>query len=102
MRNTAKKSKSATANVIANIAGNQNQFADVLSENLENIAPIIGPIIKPNENAMPTNAIPLPRFFEFDTSVIIAILKEILPLLRPPTNRANTNKPKFDEIAQRP
>lgn len=102
MKQTAKNIKSATANVIAKIAGNQNQFDDVLSENLANIAPIIGPIIKPNENAIPTKAIPFPRFFEFETSVIIAMLNEILPLLRPPTNRANTNKPKFDEIAQRP
>lgn len=53
------------------------------------------------ENAMPTNAIALPRVFRSDTSVIIAMLNEMFPLLRPPTKRANTNKKKFDDIAQR-
>jgi len=41
---------------MANIAGNQYHASVVLSENLEKIAPIIGPTIKPNENAMPTSA----------------------------------------------
>lgn len=72
---------------------------DVLSVYMENKAPIIGPIMKPIENAIPTNAIAFPRFFKSDTSVMIAILKEMLPLLRPPTNRASTNKKKFDDSA---
>lgn len=67
---------------------------------MENKAPIIGPIINPMEKAMPTNAIALPRFFKSDTSVMIAMLSEILPLLRPPTKRASTNKKKFDDNAQ--
>lgn len=85
----------------ANDAGYQNHMLDVLFVYIENKAPIIGPIINPMENAIPTNAIALPRFFKSDTSVMMAILNEMFPLLRPPTNRANTNKKKFDENAQR-
>lgn len=87
---------------MAKIAGYQNQMAVVLSENFENIAPIIGPTINPNENAIPTNAIALPRVFVFDTSVIIAMLNDILPLLKPPTKRAITNIAKFFDIAHKP
>lgn len=72
---------------------------DVLSVYIENKAPIIGPIINPIENAIPTNAMAFPRFFMSDTSVMIAILSEMLPLLRPPTNRASTNIKKFDDNA---
>lgn len=71
-----------------------------LFEYIENKAPIIGPTIKPIENAIPTNAIAFPRFLISETSVIIAILNDIFPLLRPPTKRANTNSRKFDDIAQ--
>lgn len=73
---------------------------DVLSVNIENKAPIIGPMMNPIENAMPTNAIAFPRFFISDTSVMIAMLSEIFPLLRPPTNRASTKMKKFDDSAQ--
>lgn len=90
------------ANVIAKIAGNQNQVSDVLSEYLEKIAPIIGPIMNPNEKAIPTKAIPLPRFFSFDTSVMMAILRDMLPLLNPPTKRASTKMAKFVDNAQTP
>lgn len=48
--------------LIANIAGNQNHITDDLFAYLENIAPIIGPIMKPSEKAIPTKAIPFPRF----------------------------------------
>lgn len=92
---------SAKLNRNANAAGYQNHILDVLSVYIENKAPIIGPIMKPIENAIPTNAIAFPRFFKSDTSVMIAMLNEILPLLRPPTKRASTNKKKFDDIAQR-
>lgn len=85
----------------ANVAGYQNHMLDVLSVNMENKAPIIGPIMNPIEKAMPTNAMALPRFFKSETSVMIAMLSEIFPLLRPPTNRANTNKKKFDDNAHR-
>ncbi len=85
---------------IAKIAGYTNQSELVLSENLENIAPIVGPTMNPIENAMPTKAIPLPRLFLFETSVITAILREILPLLKPPIIRAITNIPKLFETAQ--
>lgn len=50
---------------------------------------------------MPTNAIALPRVFRSDTSVMIAMLNEMFPLLRPPTKRASTNRKKFDDMAQR-
>lgn len=72
---------------------------DVLSVNIENRAPIVGPMMKPIENAMPTNAMAFPRFFTSDTSVMMAMLSEIFPLLRPPINRASTNMKKFDDIA---
>lgn len=65
------------------------------------MAPIIGPIMKPMENAMPTNAIALPRVFKSETSVIMAILNEMFPLLSPPTKRANTNKKKFEDTAHK-
>lgn len=83
----------------ANIAGYQNQLLDVLSEYMENIAPIIGPTMKPIENAIPTKAIARALAFVSDTSVIMAMLNEIFPLLRPPTKRANTKIKKFDDIA---
>lgn len=88
-------------NIKANVAGYQNHILDVLFVYIENKAPIIGPIINPIENAIPTNAIALPRVFKSDTSVMIAMLNEILPLLSPPTKRAKTNKKKFDDTAQR-
>lgn len=84
----------------ANDAGYQNHMLDVLSVNIENKAPIIGPMMNPTENAMPTKAMAFPRFFMSDTSVMMAILSEMLPLLRPPTNRAITKMKKFDDIAQ--
>lgn len=87
---------------MAKIAGSQNQVSMVLSEYLAKTAPIIGPIINPNEKAMPTKAIPLPRFFSLDTSVMTAILSEILPLLKPPMKRANTKMAKFVDQAQMP
>lgn len=55
--------------------------------------------MNPIENAMPTNAIAFPRFLTSETSVMMAMLNDILPLLMPPTNRANTNKKKFDDSA---
>lgn len=67
---------------------------------MENRAPIIGPMMNPTENAMPTNAMAFPRFFKSDTSVMMAMLSEMLPLLRPPTNRASTKMKKFDDSAQ--
>lgn len=88
--------------LIANIAGNQNHITEDLFAYLENIAPIIGPIMKPSEKAIPTKAIPFPRFWWFDTSVIIAMLKEMLPLLMPPTNLAKTNNAKLFDIAHNP
>lgn len=84
----------------ANDAGYQNHMLDVLFVYMENMAPIMGPIMKPIENAMPTNAMAFPRLFVSDTSVMIAMLSEILPLLRPPRNRASTNIRKFDDSAQ--
>lgn len=101
-KNTNTNRTSVITSVIAKIAGNQNQILADLSEKWANAAPIIGPTMKPNEKAIPTSAIPLPRFFAFDTSVIMAILSEILPLLRPPTKRANTNNVKFVDIAHIP
>uniref|UniRef100_A0A1Y1LAW3 Uncharacterized protein n=1 Tax=Photinus pyralis TaxID=7054 RepID=A0A1Y1LAW3_PHOPY len=65
------------------------------------MAPINGPIIKPNENAIPTRAIPIPLVLTDDASEIIAILRETLPLHRPPINRAIINKTKFFDRAQR-
>lgn len=91
---------SATLSKRANDAGYQNHILDVLFVYMENIAPIIGPIMKPIENAMPTNAIAFPRFFISDTSVMIAMVSEMLPLLRPPRNRASTKIRKFDDNAQ--
>lgn len=70
-----------------------------LSDSIENIAPIIGPIMNPTENAIPTKAMALPRFFASDTSVIMAILSDMFPLLSPPTKRASTKMKKFDENA---
>lgn len=83
----------------ANIAGYQNHMLADLSDSIENIAPIIGPIMNPTENAMPTKAMALPRFFASDTSVIMAILNDMFPLLSPPTKRASTKIKKFDENA---
>lgn len=83
----------------ANIAGYQNHVLDDLSDIIENMAPIMGPMMKPTENAMPTNAIALPRFFASDTSVKMAILSDMFPLLSPPTNLASTKIRKFDENA---
>lgn len=83
----------------ANIAGYQNHMLVDLSDSIENIAPIIGPIMNPTENAMPTRAMALPRFFVSDTSVIMAILSDMFPLLSPPTKRASTKIKKFDENA---
>lgn len=56
LRYKAINRKSAAAKLIANIAGNQNQTSVDLSDILENIAPIIGPIMKPSEKAIPTKA----------------------------------------------
>lgn len=95
LRQTAMKITSSTARPMANMAGNQNQCALVLSANRENIAPIIGPTINPNEKAIPTNAIAFPRFCWLETSVITAIQIEILPLLKPPTKRASTKSRKL-------
>lgn len=58
--------------------------------------------MNPSEKAIPTKAIPLPRFFSFDTSVMMAILSEMFPLLRPPMKRANTKMAKFEDNAQTP
>lgn len=57
LRYKAIKRKSAAAKLIANIAGNQNQTSEDLSDIFENIAPIIGPMMKPSENAIPTKAL---------------------------------------------
>lgn len=81
------------------MAGNQNHDPDPLSEVIAKIAPIIGPMMKPSEKAIPTNAIPLARFFAFETSVMTAILSDIFPLLNPPTNRAKTKRAKLFENA---
>lgn len=81
------------------MAGYQNHMLDDLSDSIENIAPIIGPMMNPTEKAMPTNAMALPRFFASDTSVMMAMLSDIFPLLSPPTNRANTKMKKLDENA---
>lgn len=56
--------------------------------------------MNPIEKAMPTRAIPFPRLFLFDTSVITAMLSEMLPLLKPPIIRAITKIPKFLDKAQ--
>ena len=93
------KDTSAMAKVKANMAGYQNHVLDVLSDMRENMAPIIGPIMKPREKAIPTRAIPLPRFFSSETSVMIAMLSDMFPLLKPPMKRARTNIWKFDDIA---
>lgn len=98
-KNTRINSRSAKLSTNANIAGYQNQVLDVLSANIENIAPKNGPKRNPSENAIPTRAIALPRLLTSDTSVIIAMLNDILPLLMPPTKRAITNMRKFDETA---
>ena len=100
LRHNPINNKSATDRAKANIAGNQYHALTVLSANIANVAPIIGPTIKPNENAIPTSAIPLPRLAALETSVIMAILNDMLLLLRPPTNRAKANKAKFWETAQ--
>lgn len=81
------------------MAGYQNHMLDDLSDSIENMAPIIGPMMNPTENAMPTNAMALPRFFASETSVMTAMLSDMFPLLSPPTNRASTNIKKFDENA---
>ena len=44
--------------------------------------------------------IPFPRVLMEETSVIIAILNETLPLLIPPINRARINKTKLLDNAQ--
>lgn len=99
-KSEATKSTSATLSRNANIAGYQNHVLEDLSDIIENIAPIIGPTMKPSEKAIPTKAIPLPRLRTSETSVMIAMLSEMLPLLKPPTNRAKTKSRKFDDIAQ--
>lgn len=53
--------------------------------------PRVGPTIKPIEKAMPINAIPLPRFAGSRRSAIVAVLKPILPLERPPIVREMRN-----------
>lgn len=64
------------------------------------MAPIIGPTMKPREKATPTRAMPLPRVFTLDTSVMTDMQREMFPLLIPPTNLAKTNKAKLLEQAQ--
>lgn len=61
------------------MAGRKYQFVDVLSDHLAKTAPIIGPQMKPKEKAIPTMAIALPRVFLSETSLIIAMAKEMLP-----------------------
>lgn len=90
---------SAALSKNANVAGYQNHMLDVLLMYIEKMPPIIGPMMKPSEKAMPTNAIDRPRCLISDTSVMTAMLKEMLPLLSPPTNRASTNIKKFDDTA---
>lgn len=87
---------------MANVAGSHHQYADVLSEYLENMAPINGPSIKAMEKAIPTKAIALLRFFSSVLSEMIVIQSDMFPLLRPPRNRAITNIKKFEEIAHIP
>lgn len=84
------------------MAGYINHCCDVLSDSIENVAPIIGPKMKPNENAMPTRAMARPRFLSSDTSVMMAMLSDMFPLERPPTKRAMTKIRKFDETAHNP
>lgn len=72
-----------------------------LFDHIENMAPIIGPTMNPNENAIPTKAIAFPRFFVSEESVIIAMPREMFPLLKPPTKRARTNSWKLEDIAHK-
>lgn len=51
-----KNSKSANARNIANLAGTTNQSPVLVLAQTAKTAPIIGPNMKPNENAMPTKA----------------------------------------------
>lgn len=59
----------------------------------------MGPTIKPSENATPTKAMPRPRVLPLLTSVMMDMLNDILPLLRPPTKRAKTKTAKLRENA---
>lgn len=62
-------------------------------------APMVGPIIKPKENATPTKAMARLRIRVLETSVIMDMAMEMLPLLKPPIKRAKTNIAKFRERA---
>lgn len=99
------KSRSSTsprANPSASNEGRTNQAPPlaVLFENMANMAPIMGPTMKPNEKATPTSAMPRPRVRTLDTSVITLMQSDMLPLLMPPTIRASTNSAKLLEQAQ--
>lgn len=48
--------KSARANITANDAGTTNQFPVLLRAQIAKMAPIIGPMMNPNEKAIPTKA----------------------------------------------
>lgn len=93
---------SLSASPRANREGSTNQAPPLalLFENMANMAPIMGPTMKPSEKATPTRAMPRPRFRTLDTSVMTLMQSDMLPLLMPPTTRAITNKAKLLENAQ--
>jgi hypothetical protein len=101
LKHAMKKIKSAKESKRANSAGNTNQSPTFVFAQTAKIAPIRGPMMKPNEKAIPTKAIPLPLVFIDDTSAMIAMLSDTFPLLIPPMNRAKINKTKLFDSAQR-
>ena len=63
----------------------------------EDNPPITGPIMKPNPNATPTNAIPLDRSCSFVTSATAAVATAKLPPMIPPNTRARIKR--LNELA---
>ena len=60
--------------------------------------PITGPMIKPNPNATPTNAMPLDRSFSLVTSATAAVATARFPPMIPPKTRARTKR--LNELAK--
>lgn len=56
LKKDTKKAKSISDNNKANNAGTMNHWSDLCLAQTAKTAPINGPMIKPNENAIPTNA----------------------------------------------